>query len=93
MTALQYSQFYGVDLALLPIMELLNPKDYYFLRVPVKNKEVIVNTGWYSGSGAYSKRQSIAPKLIVVAEKCGFKAYKFQDGGRGAKYERVKIIL
>jgi hypothetical protein len=92
MNATQYARFYGISPVLIPIMEFLNPKDYHFLRGKVQEDGVVyVNTGYYSGSGAFSKRESIAPQLLAACKKAGFDA--FMERGKSAKTERVEIVI
>jgi hypothetical protein len=93
MTAIQYARFYSIPQELIPVMEQVSKGDYHFFRRKIDNGFCDIKTGWYSGSGAFTKRQSIADKIIKASHKVGYPAYKFYDGKPSAKTERVKIIL
>lgn len=95
MTPESYARFYNISPVLVPVLKHLSPLDYHFLNgKTTENGEVVIRTGWYSGVGAFSKRQSVADKIIFAATSAGFKAAKYFIGKtKSASNERVKIII
>jgi hypothetical protein len=95
MTAEDYCNAYGITPTLAPLMKKLNKADWYYLRrVTMDDGFVLIKTGFYSGSGKFCVRKSVAPQILRAAEAVNFPAFKFfLNAKNSAPNERVRITI
>lgn len=98
MTTEGYCRLYKIPKEVIPVMQHINSCYWYLFAskkvINTSERNIILCTGYYTGTGPNCKRVSLTPMVTKACLKVGFRFSAYNDAPKGGvKGDKVKIYF